>query len=308
VGRGHCLVTPDAGNHPVAPLSFGKAVRAELACLAEFTHFIRRHRRYLAIFLLLYWHSLFAWRARRGMRVAFCLAQRIDDILDGDRPVPEQPLIAAARIRTQVATGNFAVNREGVLAHAVAWELDARAGADESPRQDFLALIDTLCRDRERIDARRVLDGLALEKHLSETFTRSLDLHLLLAGSRIRSRDVAPVIPCFTRCSALRDLDEDLAHGLVNIPCKLLAACNVAGLPSGSMQLRNHAMFCAWVRRETAESLAALNEADQLLLAWPDQKDPGLRVLRIFTRSMRDFFLRRVRRLYPEAFAPTTES
>jgi len=301
-------VTPDAEKYRVAPPSFGNAVRAELACLAEFTHFIRRHRRYLAIFLLLYWHSLSAWRARRGMRVAFCLAQRIDDILDGDRPTPESPLTAAARIRTLIATGNFTTDREGVLAHAVAWELDARASATESPRQDFLALIDTLCRDRERIDACRVLDAAALDAHLAETFTRSLDLHLLLAGSRMRSRNVVPMIPCFTRCSALRDLDEDLAHGLVNIPSELLAACNVAGLPPDSMQLRNHAMFCAWIQHESAQSLAALDETDQLLLVWSDQKDPGLRVLRIFTRSMRDFFVRRVRRLYPEAFAPTTES
>ena len=191
----------------IAPLRFTEAVRVELACLAEFVHFIRRHRRYLLIFLLLYWHSLFAWRARRGMRVAFCLAQRIDDILDGDRITSEPPLVVAARVRTQIASGNFAEDSEGLLARAVARELDARASGAESPRDDFLALIDTLCRDRERMADRRVLDRATLIAHLAETFTRSLDLHLLLAGSRLRSRDVAPVIPCFAWCSVLRDLE-----------------------------------------------------------------------------------------------------
>jgi hypothetical protein len=194
-------VTHDAADHGVAPLSFNETLRAELACLSEFTHFVRRHRRYLLIFLLLYWHSLFAWRARRGMRVAFCLAQRIDDILDGDRATAEPPLAAAARVRTQIATGKFTADHEGLLAHTVAWELETRATATESPRSNFLALIDTLCRDRVRIHARQVLDRAALDAHLAETFTRSLDLHLLLAGSSIRTRDVAPVIACFAHCS-----------------------------------------------------------------------------------------------------------
>jgi hypothetical protein len=286
----------------IDPLSFGETLRAEIACLAEFAHFIRRHRRYLVIFLLLYWHSLFAWRARRGMRVAFCLAQRIDDILDGDRVSTEPPLAVAARVRAQLASGQFTTDREGRLARAAAWELDTRASTAESPRNNFLALIDTLCRDRERIDARRVLDRAALDAHLAETFTRSLDLQLLLADSRIRSYDVEPVISCFAHCSVLRDLDEDLAHGIVNVPGGVLAACGKTEFLFDALQLRKHAAFQAWVRREAELSLQALDKTNERLRAWPDQADPGLRVLRIFTRSMRNFFTRRVRKLYPDAY------
>ena len=65
--------------YPVTPLTFGESLRVEFACLAEFTQFIRRHRRYFTIFLLLYWHSLFAWRARRGMRATY---QREMDALE----------------------------------------------------------------------------------------------------------------------------------------------------------------------------------------------------------------------------------
>ena len=286
----------------VAPLTFGETVRAELACLAEFVHFIRRHRRYFVIFLLLYWHSLFAWRARRGMRVAFCLAQRLDDILDGDRIITEPPLAAAARVRQQIATGQFALDREGLLAHAVTWELDRRATAAESPYENFLALIDTLCRDRERIDARRVLYSAALDAHLAETFTRSLDLQLLLTDSRIRAHDVAPVVPCFARGSALRDLDDDLAHGIVNVPRELLEECGITGMPADVKLITGHPAFHDWLRHETAKSRNKLDATDALLQAWPDSKDPGLKVLRIFTRSMRDFFTRRVRKLFPLAY------
>lgn len=286
----------------VEPLTFGETLRAEIACLAEFAHFIRRHRRYLVIFLLLYWHSLFAWRARRGMRVAFCLAQRIDDILDGDRVSKEPPLAAAMRVRDQIAIGRFTDGREGVLAHAVSWELNKRATAAESPRDNFLALIDTLCRDRERIDARCVLDQSALDAHLAETFTRSLDLQLLLADSRIRSRDVAPVISCFAHCSALRDLDDDLAHGIVNVPREVIDQCGPRQFPPDAHRLRAHASFHTWVRDATTRSLGDLDETDRLLKAYTEPSDPGLRVVRIFTRSMRDFFRRRVRRLFPQAF------
>ncbi len=294
--------------YPVTPLTFGESLRVEFACLAEFTQFIRRHRRYFTIFLLLYWHSLFAWRARRGMRVAFCLAQRMDDILDGDRAAPEPPLVAAARLRAQLCTGHFHRDAEGLLARAVAWELDTRADGSESPLENFIALIDAMCRDRERIDARRMLDRAALDAHLADTFTRSLDLQLLLAGSRMRSRDVAPVIACFSRCSALRDLEEDLAHGLVNVPRDVLAACGIQELPGHVRQLRLQPAFHDWIRQATKQSLIALDDTDTLIKHWPDSNDPGVRVLRIFTRSMRDFFTRRARRLYPEAFETTIAS
>jgi hypothetical protein len=303
-------VTPATPRNAIAPLRLDEALRVEFACLAEFAHFIRRHRRYLVIFFMLYWHSLFAWRARRGLRVAFCLAQRLDDILDGDRITADAPLAAAARVRRQIAAGTFAANLEGLLAHAVAWELDVRANHSEGtwPRNDFLALIDTLCRDRERIDARRVLDRTALDAHLADTFSRSLDMHLLLAGSRMRTRDVAPLIACFAHCSVLRDLDDDIAHGICNAPVELLASCGVAGFPADAGALRHHPAFHAWVRGAAAISLPALDAAETLLQTWPDRKDPGLRVLYIFTRSLRDFFTRRVRKLYPEAFESTAKS
>jgi hypothetical protein len=147
-----------------------------------------------------------------------------------------------------------------------------------------------------------------MDAHLAETFTHSLDLQLLLADSRIRARDVSPVIPCFALCSALRDLDEDLAHGIVNVPGEILADGGATAFPSDARRLRRQPAFRDWVRHESQRALISLDAADQQLLAWPDPSDPGLRVLRIFTRSMRGFFQRRVRRLYPEAFEPTTES
>ena len=151
-------------------------------------------------------------------------------------------------------------------------------------------------------------DRAALDAHLADTFTRSLDLQLLLAGSRMRSRDVAPVIACFSRCSALRDLEEDLAHGLVNVPRDVLAACGIQELPGHVRQLRLQPAFHDWIRQATKQSLIALDDTDTLIKHWPDSNDPGVRVLRIFTRSMRDFFTRRARRLYPEAFETTIAS
>jgi hypothetical protein len=97
-------------------------------------------------------------------------------------------------------------------------------------------------------------------------------------------------------------LDEDIAHGIVNVPGDVVTACGVADFPSSARQLRTHPAFLLWVQQESEQCLRALGETDRLLPAWPNQKDPGLRVLRIFTHSMRDFFMRRARKLYPEAY------
>ena len=51
-------------------------------------------------------------------------------------------------------------------------------------------------------------------------------------GSDVSSKDVPHLIDAFGWCSTMRDLEEDLEAGLINIPADTLAA---AGLDSGDL-------------------------------------------------------------------------
>src|SRR5262249_3228026 len=63
----------------------------EWLCVRECLRFSRRHPRYLLIFLILYWHSLWHWRKTHAVRCGFCFLQLYDDIMDGDRVTASTP-------------------------------------------------------------------------------------------------------------------------------------------------------------------------------------------------------------------------
>jgi membrane-associated phospholipid phosphatase len=72
--------------------AFLDALHLEVLCLGEIARFARRHPRYLLTGLAIWGHSLPRWRETRLLRTGFCLIQHLDDVLDGDRPVPGDPI------------------------------------------------------------------------------------------------------------------------------------------------------------------------------------------------------------------------
>lgn len=191
---------------------FLKALQLEVLCLRELALFTRRHPRYLLTGLAIWGYSLRRWRETRLLRTGFCLAQHIDDVLDGDRPVSGDP-VAYARGLLRGEPGPLAP-----LAASVLEELDRRGG-----RETLEELVEVLIEDRRRMDARRTMSAAALAAHHRKTFRLSLDLTLLAAGSDLRAEDAPELVDALAWCSPVRDLEEDLAKGLINIPEEVLA-------------------------------------------------------------------------------------
>ena len=190
-------------------------VRIEVLCLREAALFSRRHPRYLLTALALWVHSLPRWRASRLLRAAWCLAQHVDDVLDGDRQVAGDPQeYVAALLRGMKGGGEGPP--EAILA-AYVWQ-----GLDSSGRTDLLALLDLLVEDRRRMDARQAWTAGALAAHHRKTFALSLDLTLRLDGAQLRAADAPELVAALAWCSPVRDLEEDLEKGLINIPAEVL--------------------------------------------------------------------------------------
>ena len=284
-----------AGMYVVYPRvstpAFARAVRLEYICLSQFALFIRRHRRYLVIALFLYGHSLFRWRKTRVLRVGFCLLQAIDDLLDGDRPSAADPRLIAGDIATQLQTGRFGKDPLGAMAEALVEDLEALRTAADDPVAEVIALIRHMAIDRERVERTLIFDVEQLRRHHRTTFVHSLNLLLIAAGASTRAGDVPELVEAFGWCSTIRDLEEDLDHGLVNVPADVVAAAVEEG---ASLDNAREFVAAAAVRRWFA---AELRRAQSLLTAHERRRAAsddrtGRRILRIFDRSIAGYVRR----------------
>lgn len=222
---------------------FLDALRLEMLCLRELARFTRRHPRYLLTGLAIWGYSLRRWREARLLRTGFCLAQHIDDVLDGDRPVSGDP-VAYARGLLGGEPGPLAPLATSVLA-----ELEARGG-----RGKLEELVEVLIEDRRRMDARRTMPAADLAAHHQRTFRLSLDLTLLAAGSDLRAEDAPELVDALAWCSPVRDLEEDLAKGLINIPEEVLAK-----VPADS-EILSASSVKAWLRAEHQRGAEAIDK------------------------------------------------
>jgi len=177
----------------------------ELWCLEQCARFSMRHRRYVVIFAAIWGPSLLHWRELRVVRVAFCTAQWIDDLLDGDRKSKREPL----EVVDEFLSRNFS--------STVLFEELRRLDAENA----FIALVHEMRRDRERVLDSARWTSEEIDEHLRRTFHLSVELMLIVTGSRARAEDVPALIDALAWCSTFRDLDEDLRKGLINIPMEV---------------------------------------------------------------------------------------
>ncbi len=281
---------------------FADALRLECACLDEFRRFAARHPRYLAVFAYLYGASLFGWRRARVARAGFCFLQLVDDLLDGDRACAEDPARIVRDVQAQLASGNFAPTRLGRLAAATHSELAALSslrgsGTHDDPRALVTDLIEVMLRDRARRLARRAPSGAELAELRRGTFAPSLDLLLLAARSPLRARDVPELVEALGWCSTVRDLEEDLAAGRIDVPAEVLAAAGLASCASLA-ELARDPFVGRWL---VAEHAAVLGQLARTRARLAGHSVRGVHLLLVFVRSI-ERHARRLPRRFPAAF------
>jgi hypothetical protein len=265
----------------------------EKICLGEFRHFIRRNRRYLVTCLAIYFYSLFAWRRMRLLRAGHCLAQHIDDVLDGDRLVDVPALVYVDDLLRQIQTGGY-----DLTAPIPTLTCFVFTEADVATRTEFLALIKTLCFDRQRTEARLQLSKNTLDQQHCHTFEHSMNISLMMTGSPLRAADVPEMVAALSWVSPMRDLREDLQHGLINIPLEVLEQARCEGVASLDYDLLVATPAVrAWMRQEYKkgrENLAALPK--RLLSLW--NKRGALEIFAFFLEIKR--YSIRYARLYKD--------
>ncbi|HKV09477.1 MAG TPA: phosphatase PAP2 family protein, partial [Thermoanaerobaculia bacterium] len=265
-GLALALVTVGTVQRKAASDAWLDALRIEFLCLREAAFFTRRHVRYLFTALAIYGFSLPRWRKTRTLRAAWCLAQHVDDVLDGDRKVPDDPEAYTRDILRVLAGGTPDDSPAQVLAAFV---------RDGVPREELAALFEELIVDRRRMAERRVMGAAELAEHHRRTFALSLDLTLILTGAELRAADAPELVDALSWCSPVRDLEEDWKKGLINVPAEVLEpARDDLGAPA----------VREWLREEHRRGAAAIKALEAKLPAIADPR--GRAVLSSFHRAL----------------------
>jgi hypothetical protein len=273
-----------------------RAWQVELVAIRELWRFTRRHPRYLLAGLAIGALSRGRWQATRPLRVAVCLAQLVDDVLDGDRPHPAPIGFADGVERTlrgqlTASTGGWADTTPAGQAAAVLtpWLAEALAADGDHASDSLRALIATLVLDRRRLDAREAWPAARLAAHHTRTFSLSLDLLLDLGGARLRAQDVPELVAAFAWCSPVRDLVRDLERGLVNLPVEVLRRAGDLDATSPPATLLAAGPVAAWLAEQAASGRAALDRLAARLAA-PDDRLAhdalGRRIVRTCQRAL----------------------
>ena len=274
--------------------SFLAALRLEALCARELWRFSCRHPRYLLIALGLYASALPHWSATRRARTGFCFLQLVDDVLDGDRPLEGEPLEWVDRLLVHLETGGGGDEDVAlVLGRAFLAQLD-----DVGARMEALQLVRTMRRDRERVREGRELSTEALRAHHRDTFVRSVGLMLHVARAEVRAPEAPSLLEAFGWCSTMRDLEEDLDKGLFNVPQEVNQAVRAEGRePTRYASLVGSVAGRMWLVAEHHRARALLDASREELDRLGDRS--GVRLLRLFHRSIEGFWARRLPRRLP---------
>ena len=283
----------------VAPWARSEAVlhvlRVEALCARELVRFTRRHVRYGLIASGLYLYSASRWwRQAHTARVGFCFLQLVDDVLDGDRAVEGEPLEWVDRLLVELESGsNQDTGTAATLGRALLSRLE-----DDAARAEVFTLMRTMRKDRERVKDGQWWNRDALRAQQRETFRLSVDLMLNVAGAELRAHDAPALLDAFGWCSAMRDLREDLAQGLYNVPADVAAAVRAEGGEPATLEgLVGSSAGREWMIAEHARARALLDASGRQLAALDERS--GLPLLRLFHRSIESFWARRLPRRHP---------
>jgi hypothetical protein len=278
----------------------------EWICLREFIRLTRRHRRYLGLVLPMYGRTLHSLGRSQMLRAAYCLARLLDDVLDGDCPVCEEPAAYVQRILSQARLRRFTTENVATrLAGFVFQHVDSFAAREDAPLQELISLIEAMLFDRERACQRLLLTQDALQGQHQRTFAAALNVTLCIVGAYTRAPDVPALIQAQGCLYTLRDLDVDLGRGLINIPLDVVEAALRQGADSYAYEaLRRTPAVQSWLHDELVRGVRCVARAGGTLATNRDRR--ATMVLRPLYRGLYRLAQRLTQQLFLPQAIPTS--
>jgi len=192
----------------------------------------------------------------RGTEVAkdaYFFMRHIDDALDGDLDLKQNPLIYIEDIRKGVVNRNKSDNPVCILAERSLKILEKRKKEGDNPKKDFLDGIDGMVKDYKRMQTREVLLGNDLRQNHISSFGPHHNISLVGIGSNLRSKDIETFSYCQGLAYGIQDFDTDWQRGLVNIPREILGMSRLTG-EHRSEEIKSNSIVREWVNFESSKS------------------------------------------------------
>jgi len=225
----------------------------EKLCLEEAGHLVVRSPKYWQLVFKVYLSSLRNALPAKVFRASYFFCRHIDDVLDGDRHVSDDPKDYVHAILRAMHNESGGPEVVELYRFAVGHLIDM-AKEGEEPAQHFKRVMkDAMLFDYERAQTRRVLTREELHRYYDDTFAPVMDLALMIAGSSSRSVDIPESVTTQGHIYSVRDLDQDLSQGIINIPAEELAKSSIdVHRPFGRKEVLADSHLSGWVKNEVS--------------------------------------------------------
>jgi hypothetical protein len=201
-----------------------------------------------------------AWGLERGClsRSVYFFFRHVDDVLDGDMDISEDPLQYVMNLSAQINSGNFTGNPEiGNLARYSLGVLERKARPGDNPRQKMIDVLGIMAFDHERARYRLTLSTKQLEDYYRCTFFPITDLMLIGLESQFRAVDIPALSYSQGRVYSVKDLEADWEVGIINIPKEVLDSASLTE-HSLSEDVKRNPVVMSWFTGQLLESKKGL--------------------------------------------------
>lgn len=256
-------------------------------CLQQFLRLARRDPRYLGLVIPMYGRSVHSLVRSQMLRATYCFARFLDDVLDGDCAVSEDPGTYVRRVLQQAQSGFFSTETVASrLGRFIFQNVDRFAPAQDHPSKELIILIEAMLFDRKRACERLLLTQEELAAHHRRTFSSALNISLCIVGSYTRATSIPDVIQAQGCLYTIRDLCQDLSRALVNIPLDVVEEARRQGARDLSYDaLRRTTAVQMWFGEELAHGAGCVEQVGRVLAANRDRRAGW--VLRPLYRGLR---------------------
>ncbi len=163
-------------------------------------------------------------RTKQGIRLAYPVGREIDDIVDGDIPLPnwftDVPQLLA-QVKADLLGSLAPQTSLGKYARVVAGDLEKLGCA--TIRTDLADFLDGMQSEYVRRRDKQLLSYDALCTLHDQSFRGSQQAYLVALWSRFHAADIAELPQILWWIYGLKDLKDDLSKGICNIPAEVLA-------------------------------------------------------------------------------------
>lgn len=238
------------------------------------TALVERNSKYFAITTALYLASTFNPFARifstrpvgvaPGLWTAYHFCREIDDIADGDKELPQGYATFSElqdALNTAMDTNKYPPSGVGVLLRGTV--RDMREYHNVDVREDLSAFLDAMAYEQQRRLNKTISTREELYQLYQNSFGIPQNIAFIGAGSRVRSYDIPELAELQGRIYAVRDLSDELKHGIIFVPQEVLPL----GMTADQLCSDYHALpeIRAWIQEEISEGkrmIAKLREKE----------------------------------------------